>query len=225
MATDLRPEDVADAKGDGPDGVGNSADDQWQFWFELAHESGSFRELTRHSTAIPAAGIKGKVSGPIASMLPHPAKTTGWILHTDWDGRFEGVWADQESKAVLVHPYVEKTAHMAVAITYRIPADGLYRIAGKLTDVQVDTTSAKHDGVLWKLEVIEPDSGKAVELKKGGPVGDGGGRPDSATFQTRATKMRKGYLIRLVIHPNKWWGRDLTRIDAFRIEHVEQPHE
>ena len=214
--------DVSSATGDGPDGKGNTADDSWQFWFELAHAPGSFRPLTRHSSSIPARGIPGKVYGPPAGNLPNPGETTGWVLHTDWDARFEGVWADRKAKEILVHPYVEKTAHMAVAITYRIPGDGMYVISGKLTDAQVNADDPRHDGITWKLEVVEPAEGKTVELKRGGPIGDGGGRPNSGSFKTRKTRLRKGYLIRLVIHPNKWWGQDLTRIDSFRIE-KQQP--
>lgn len=47
---------------------------------------------------------------------------------------------------------------------------------------------------------------------------------EDRTFRTRDTKLRAGYLIRLVIDPNKWWGRDLTRIDRFEVVPSE-PHE
>ncbi len=218
FAAELTLEAVVRAKGDGPDGVGNTDDDTWQFWFELAHAPGSFRLLTRHSSTVPAKGIPGKVSGPVAGALPNPAETEGWVLHTDWDGRYEGIWGDGKAKEILVHPYVEKTAHMAVAVSYKIPEDGVFVISAGLTDVQVNPNHPKHDGVIWKLEAVEPGAGKTAELMKGEPFGDGHGRPDSARFKSKKIKLRNGYLVRLVIHPNKWWGQDLTRIDFFRIE-------
>ncbi|MBI1913976.1 MAG: M1 family peptidase, partial [Planctomycetes bacterium] len=52
-----------------------------------------------------------------ASRQPIPAVMDGWIFHRDWDGRFEGVWADRKTGVILVHPYVEKRFHGAVAIT------------------------------------------------------------------------------------------------------------
>ncbi len=45
--------DVRGAEGDGPDGKGNTADDTWQFWFELAHARGTFRPFTIHTTTMP----------------------------------------------------------------------------------------------------------------------------------------------------------------------------
>ena len=215
---ELKVEDLTDGKGDGADGKGNTDDDTWGFWFELAHAPGTFKRLTRHSTTVPQQGLPGKVTGPVASLLPNPQETSGWILHTDWDGRFEGVWGDKKAKQILAHPYVEKHAHQAVAITYKIPKDGTYVISGGITDLQIKPEYPKHDGVIWKLEAIELATKKTVELKKGEPVGDGHGRPQSASFETRKLSLKKGHLIRLVIHPNQWWGQDLTRIDSFQIE-------
>ena len=83
-AAELKPDVVAAPKGNGPDRKGNTADDTWQFWFELAHKPGEFRRFTRHSSLIPAKGIPRKVTGPPAALLPHPKETTGWVLHTDW---------------------------------------------------------------------------------------------------------------------------------------------
>lgn len=217
-AAELTLPAVTRAEGDGADGQGNTADDTWQFWFELAHAGGSFRRLTRHSSTIPVGGIPGKVRGPMAGLLPNPKETAGWVLHTDWDGRFEGVWGDKKRGEVLVHPYVEKRAHQAVAISYLVPEDGAYVISGGLTDMQVNPDDAWHDGVIWRLEVVDAAKGKTAELAHGGPFGDGQGRPDSAKFKTRKTRLRKGYLVRLVIHPNRWWGQDLTRVDYFRVD-------
>ena len=219
-SAELKLADVANPKSDGPDGKGNTADDTWQFWFELAHAPGTFARLSRHSSTVPAAGIPRKVTGPVASLLPHPKETTGWILHTDWDGRFEGVWADESSGEILVHPYVEKRSHLAVAVTYTVPQDGVYHVTGGITDVQVKPNYPKHDGVIWRIEIA--DGGKRVQqLGQGKPIGDGHGRPDSGKFEVDDAVLRKGQLLRLVIHPNKWWGQDLTRIDALRIDQMK----
>jgi len=220
LADELSPELIANPKGDGADGKGNTADDTWQFWFELAHKRGTYKRLTLHTKNLTDAqrknGIRGKVTGPVASAVPNPKTTEGWILHTDWDGRFEGVWADSKTGSVLLHPYVEKGSHCAVALTYKVPKDGKYTVTGKLTDVQVNPGYHKHDGVIWKLEAAQAGE-KGRELGKGGPIGDGHGRPDKAEFTIKSIALKKGELIRLVIHPNKWWGRDLTRIDSFKV--------
>jgi hypothetical protein len=217
FAAELKLDDVASAKGDGPDGKGNTADDTWQFWFELAHKPGEFRRFTRHSSQIPAAGIPRKVTGPPAGLLPNPKETTGWVLHTDWDARYEGIWSDKKTGELLAHPYVEKRAHMAVAITYLVSADGVYTISGGVTDVQVKPEFAKHDGIIWKIEIAK-EGAVVKKLGQGKPVGDGHGRPESDKFNFPDVKLSKGQLVRLVIHPNKWWGQDLTRIDQFKIE-------
>ncbi len=216
-ADELKLEHVANAKGDGPDGKGNTADDTWQFWFELTHKKGHFELLSTYSTSIAKEGIAKKVSGPIASMLPNPADTEGWIFHRDWDGRFEGAWADTKAKQIILYPYVEKNAHMAVAVSYRVPANGTYDISGGVTDLQVQPQFKQHDGIEWIIETA--DAGKPVKkIGSGGPVGDGNGNPDSDKFSFEKVELNKGQLVRLVIHPRKWWGSDLTRIDSFRIE-------
>ena len=221
-AAELQGKDVMNPEGDGPDGKGNTADDTWQFWFELSHKRSQFQRCTIATAAMPENqkknGIPRKVRGPVAGLLPNPTKTEGWILHTDWDGRFEGVWADQTTNVVLAHPYVEKESHCAVAITYLAQTPGTYEISGKLTDVQIRPNYPKHDGILWRVEQVRAE--KSVVLGKGGPIGDGHGRPDSATIQVIQTAMAKDDLIRLVIHPNQWWGQDLTRIDGFRVEPI-----
>ncbi len=220
MANELTLEHVTNAKGDGPDGKGNTADDTWQFWFELAHKPKHFERLATYSTSIPKAGIPKKVRGPIASMLPNPADTEGWIFHRDWDGRFEGVWGDRKAKQIIAYPYVEKTFHGAVAITWKVPKDAKYDISGGLTDIQVQPEFKQHDGIDWLLEIAE--QGKPLkQLANGGPIGDGNGRPDSGKFSAKNVQASKGQLIRLVIHPRKWWGSDMTRIDSFRIESAE----
>jgi len=124
----LTTADVLNAKGDGPDGKGNTADDTWQFWFELAHKPGSFHRLDIHTTAMSDGqrknGIKRKITGPIAGMMPNPKDTEGWIYHSDWDGRFEGAWADKKTDTVMLYPYVEKGYHGCVALSYRIKKGG-----------------------------------------------------------------------------------------------------
>lgn len=220
---ELKPEHVLNVKGDGPDGKGNTADDTWGFWFELAHEPARFERLSLATAAMTEAqrkdGIRKKVRGPVASLLPNPADSEGWIFHRDWDGRFEGVWADKKTNAVLAYPYVEKQFHGAVAITYRAHKAGVYDLAGKLTDLTVND-QAPHDGILWRVELLTGKE-KAKVLDKGGPVGDGKG-PESASFQVRQVKLSQGDIVRLVIHPNRWWGTDLTRVDYFRIEATKE---
>ncbi len=219
-AVELAPDSVADRKGTGADGKGNTADDDWQFWFELAHKPGTFERLDTHSTAVPKAGVPRKITGPIASLLPNPDDTEGWIFHSDWDGRFEGVWADKKAKCVYLYPYVEKRFHGAVAITHRIPEDGTFTVSGTLTDAQVNENDP-HDGVEWRLELAE--GGKpGRRVAGGGPIGDGKGRPNSDTIAVKDVKAKKGELLRLVVHPRKWWGTDLTRLDGFKVEPVKK---
>jgi hypothetical protein len=215
----LQPADILNVKGDGPDGKGNTDDDTWQFWFEVIHAKGTFQRLSLHTSAMPAAqrmkGIPKKVRGPIASMLPNPADTEGWIYHRDWDGRFEGIWADKKTGAILVHPYTEKTDPGALAITYRIPMSGRYQVSGGITDLQV-AKSKPHDGVRWRLE-RPVGKGKFDVVGRGGPIGDGAG-PDSTTFVVKDIALTKGDLLRFVIDPINHWGTDLTRIDSLKIE-------
>ncbi|MBA4063610.1 MAG: hypothetical protein C0501_07835 [Isosphaera sp.] len=215
-AADLTVAAVADPKGDGPDGKGNTADDTWQFWFELADKPGHFHPLDTHSTAVPKKGVPKKITGPVAALLPNPDDTAGWVFHRDWDGRFEGVWGDAKGKQVIASPYVEKTFHGAVAVTYRVPVDGRYDVSGGLTDLQVAPEVAKHDGVEWLLELAD-DARPGKKLTSGGPIGDGNGRPDCGTFEAKGVEAKKGQLVRLAIRPRAWWGTDLTRIDAFRV--------
>jgi lysophospholipase L1-like esterase len=232
---ELTPEIVADPKGDGPDGKGNTEDDTWQFWFGLIF--GGHHRLTLPTATLSAdhrangivdpnsrPGHQKKVTGPIAGGLPNPDQTNGWILNTDWNGKFEGVWGDLKAGQILAHPYVEKSSHGSVSVTFRVPADGTYDIAGEITDLQV-FKAPRHDGVSWIVEVAAERMGRSVPepravLGKGGPVGDKVG-PDSAAFEVKAAECKKGDLIRLVISPNDWWGTDLTRIDYFRITRVK----
>ncbi len=224
MAVELLGQDVMNAEGDGPDKKGNTADDTWQFWFELAHKRGHFQRFTIATAAMPENqrknGIPRKVRGPVAGLLPNPDRTEGWILHTDWDGRFEGVWFDHANNRILAHPYVEKSSHCAVAITCLVRKPGNYAVSGKLTDMQVRPSYPKHDGILWRVEQIR--TGKTVVLGKGGPIGDGHGRPESGIIQVINTSMEAADLIRLVIHPNQWWGQDLTSIEGFRVDPVDR---
>lgn len=217
-AAELKLDDVASVKGDGPDGDGNTADDTWRFWFEIAHAPNTFAPLDRHSAIVPKPGIPRKVHGPIGSELPNPDDTVGWIYHSDWDGKKEGVWADKKANEILVHPYVEKASHMGLAITFKVPDDGKYNISGAITDLKVDTGDPKTDGVLWKVQIAN-DGKQIKQLGIAKPaIGDGRGRPDSGKFNFEAVELKKGQLVRLVIHPNKWVLTDLTRIDSFKIE-------
>ena len=221
---ELKVSDVQNAKGDGPDGKGNTDDDTWGFWFELAHKKGQYARLDLHTTKMSEAqrknGIKGKVTGPIGSRLPNPQDTEGWIFHSDWDGRFEGVWGDKKADQVIMYPYVEKGSHGAVAVTYKVPVTGKYTVSGKVTDIQVQPEYEQHDGITWMVEAANGGA-KGKLLGKGGPIGDGHGRPDSGEFKVEKASLEAGELIRLVIHPNKWWGSDMTKVEL-RIERVEE---
>lgn len=217
-AAELTVKEVIDQKGDGPDGKANTADDTWQFWLQLVHNK-KYIPLDTFSTSVPKEGIKKKISGPIAKDLPNPNDTVGWIYHSDWDGCFEGVWGDSKANQVIAYPYVEKGAHCAVAVTYKIPEDGKYKISGELTDIHV-WEHPKHDGFNWIVQLVEGNNGDNVvkELGKGGPFGDGGGRPVGGKIDISEVEAKKGQLIRVVIHPGRWWGSDMTKIDGLKIE-------
>ena len=78
-AVTLAVGDILNSRGDGPDGKGNTDDDTWGFWFELAHARGTYRRLTRHTLNMSlkerTKGIPRKVRGPLASLLPNPKFT------------------------------------------------------------------------------------------------------------------------------------------------------
>lgn len=224
-ADELKAEHVLNVKGDGADGKGNTDDDTWGFWFEVVHNHEFHRlslatakltpEQRKNGVSDPTAKRgKGKVRGPVASLLPDSENLDGWIFHRDWDGRFEGIWANKSTGAIMAHPYAEKSAHCAVAISYKIPKAGAYAVTAKLTDLAVNTTPP-HDGILWRLDKVS--GGKSSNLAKGGPIGDGKG-PESESFGVPRAEFAQGELVRLVIHPNRHWGQDLTRIDYFKIE-------
>ncbi|MCE9546419.1 MAG: hypothetical protein K8T25_12995 [Planctomycetia bacterium] len=231
----LKVDDVTNAKGDGADGKGNTDDDTWGFWFQLADSPSAYHRLDLNTTTMTTdqrqhgirdphsrKGHQGKVAGPIAGSLPNSADTEGWIFHSDWDGRFEGVWGDKKANVVMMHPFVEKHFHGGVAISYRVPATGEYTITGKLKDLQPLPPGPKSDGVTWLVDVAEGGKQPTV-LKKGEPFGDGaeGGRSNSAEFKIENVKLGGGRHVRLVILPNAWWGADLTAIESFKIEKVK----
>ena len=218
---ELTIEHVLNADGDGPDGKGNTADDTWQFWFELVHKKNTFRHLDvatkKMSAQERAKGRPRKITGPIAARLPNPKDTEGWIYHSDWDGRFEGVWADKKTKKVMLHPYVEKGAHEAVALSYKVSKAGTYTITSKLVD-EKKWVHKRHDGIYWKVMVSKDGNGGKV-LAKGGPFGDGRG-PKSVDVKIEKAELKAGDLVFLIIDPGRWWGADLTVVDFLRIERV-----
>jgi hypothetical protein len=193
----LKAADIVLRGGDGADSLGNTADDTWQFWYEEVvnrdfHRLNSYYDNKRFE---------------------------GWSLDHDMDTKYEGVWANQKTGAIFIHPYVEKSDHRGMALSCRVKTAGVYRIRGALTDVEVDSDAPKHDGISWRVDVARAgEIGRKVG--NGGPIGDGHGRPDSATFAIDSVTLKAGDMVRLVILPNKWWGRDLTRIDEFTIEFV-----
>jgi hypothetical protein len=223
---ELSIEHVRDLKGDGPDGRGNTADDTWQFWFELVRPKDKFLRLDIATKKMPKAqrrnGIPGKVTGPIGKFLPNPQDTEGWLYHSDWDGRMEGAWGDKKTGKVMLHPYVEKGAHCAVALTYKIPRTGRYRITGEVTDGQV-VKHPKHKGFLCKVATGRIDGKFMVidrELTGIGPIGDKVG-PDSGKFEVKEARLDKGSLLVVYVHPNGWWGTDLMVIDSLKIEFLD----
>lgn len=216
-AAELTPAAVAAKAGDGPDGKGNTADDTWQFWFNLAHLPAQYRRLDLHSTTNPA-GIPGKVTGPVASATPNPADTQGWIYHSDWDGRFEGFWGDAKAGQVLAHPYNEKVFAGDVAVTYLVPADGAYDIAGKVSYLRGANAGPKA-GIRCKVgvcsagpEQIGGDLNWLSNTTAGAP-GDSG----ATEFTSAAVPLKKGQVVMLAIDANGFWGADMTRIDSFTI--------
>jgi len=215
---ELMPADAAGPKGDGPDGQGNSPDDTWGFWFELAHSQGSYHRLNLATVAMPENqrknGIPRKVTGPIGAWLPNPADTEGWIFSSDWDGRGEGVWGDKKAGCIFVHPYNEKVYAGKIAITCRLPA-GEYALSAKLTDMLV----VGGDGVRWMVEVADGGT-RAKPLAEGQPFGDKVG-PASVDVDVKGIKVEKGQLIRFVIDPNNHWGADMTRIENLKITRIK----
>ena len=224
-AAELTTKEVLDQKGDGPDGQGNTADDTWQFWFQFAHNKNQYGVLDLYSANVPKGGINRKVTGPIASKLKNPDDTVGWIYHSDWDGRMEGAWADKKTGLVMLHPYVEKRTHGAVAVSYKVPEDGKYHVTGKVKDLMVEPFKGvvgrlgmvEHDGFEWMVEIAEAGN-KVKDVAKGGPYGDGDGRADGGDVDVKVVEAKKGQLIRLVISPRNWWGSDLTAIENLKIE-------
>ena len=211
---------VANPKGDGPDGRGNTTDDTWGFWFELAHSKGKYARLDLHTATMSAAerkkGRRRKITGPIGSWLPNKNDTEGWIYHSDWDGRFEGVWGDKKANQVIMYPYVEKGSHGCVAITYKAPKAGKYKVTGKATDLQDHPKFKVHDGAVI---IVEKATGGArgKELTRTKAFGDQDGktkkRPVSVEFKVNQVTLKAGESIRVVAHPRKWWGSDMTKME------------
>lgn len=217
---------VADPKGDGPDGKGNTIDDTWGFWFQLIHAP-RYRRLDIATATMSAAqkknGIPRKVTGPIGKYLPNPDKTEGWIYHSDWDGRYEGVWGDEKVNQVVAHPYNEKSDGGAVAVTYKVPEDGTYAVTVKVTDMNPAKGHRTLTGITAIVDIVNnhaEELKKPVKELKRVKVGDDVG-PKSAELKIEKVALKKGQLVRLVIDPNKWWGGDMTRIDTFTIERVK----
>jgi alpha-L-fucosidase 2 len=219
---ELTPAIVRDIKGDGPDGAGNTMDDAWGFWFELAHKKGTFARLDLATRTMSERdrrrGRRKKIDGPIAGMLPNPKDSEGWIYHSDWNGKFEGAWGDVKDNQVILYPYVEKNSHCAVAVTYTVAVAGEYTVTGKVTDLQVHPQYKVHDGIIWIVEVATGGNA-GREIARGGPIGDARGRLDSGEVRAEAFRVKQGECIRFVVHPNKWWGSDMTKVEL-KIERV-----
>lgn len=218
LAAELTVPAVASKDGDGPDGKGNSPDDTWQFWFQLAHQPNQYRRLDLHSTTHPQ-GIPGKVTGPVGAWTPNPADTQGWIYHSDWDGRGEGFWGDAKAGKVLAHPYNEKVFPGDVAVTYLVPEDGTYVITTKATYGRGANAGPKA-GIRAKVGVcsaapdqIGGDLNWLSNTTAGAP-----GDPGVTEYKSEPTPLKKGQLVMLAIDANGFWGADMTFVDAFKIE-------
>ncbi len=205
----LQPAEVCDPSGSGPDGVGNSQDDPWQFWYE--DPSGrSFRRLNIYVDNI-YQDEHGRVD--------QQRSLQGWSHDRLLDMRYEGVWANPHTGVVLVHPYAQNNRHYAVAVSYRVPQSGRYNINAELTDAAV-VKFRLHDGIRWRVERALGGAAGRV-LSRGGPIGDRLG-PESQRITIRAVQLNQGDLVRLVIDPGRWWGTDETRIDSFHIRRVKE---
>jgi len=216
----LTPAVVRTSKGDGPDGVGNTRDDTWQFWFQIMHDKNLYLKLSKATEALSEEirknGIKRKVWGPIGSTLPNPEHSEGWIYHSDWDGKREGVWGDVKAGQVLVVPYQEKADGGAICITYRIPADGKYAVTGKATDLEVDKTHRMATGARVFVDITSTKDGKThrtgKRIVKPVAFGDKLG-PVSVEFKSDPVTLKTGQLVRLVIDPVKVAYRDVTAVE------------
>ncbi|MCE5280012.1 MAG: hypothetical protein ABFD92_18595 [Planctomycetaceae bacterium] len=220
------PAEVADAKGDGPDGKGNGDDDTLGAWFELGHAAGTYMRLSLNTATMSAdqrangirdprakRGHQGKVRGPIGAWLPNPKDTEGWIFTTDWDGRGEGVWGDTKANCIIMHPYTEKAAAGSVAMTFKVPA-GKYTLKAKATDMTVTAG----DGVKLRVEVAKGGEKAAAPVaeKAFGDKGDA-----SIEFEAKGITVAEGQLIRLVLDPVAHWGADMTKIENLTLTRVK----
>ncbi|MCE5280038.1 MAG: hypothetical protein ABFD92_10815 [Planctomycetaceae bacterium] len=212
---------VRNTAGDGPDGKGNTGDDTWQFWFQLMHDRSMFMRLDLatelQTEEVRKNGIKRKVWGPLGSTLPNPQDSEGWIYHSDWDGKREGVWGDTKDKQVLVVPYAEKGVGGALAVTYKVPADGTYIVSGKAADLEVNTEQAAATGVQVSVEVVQAGDGKSVRRSKQVVVqpvaiGDKAG-PASADFRSERIELKKGQLVMLIVDPGTLAQTDTTKVE------------
>lgn len=215
IAAEVSADAVASRTGDGPDRSGNTDDDTWQFWFQLVHAPNRYRRLDLHSSVHPQ-GIPGKVTGPVASATPNPADTAGWIFHSDWDGRFEGVWGDGKTGHVLAHPYNEKSSGGDVALSYRVPRDGNYDIRGRVSYLR---PPGGKSGVRCKVGVCaaaRDEVGGDLRWLTKSDVGTAESA-GSTDFSLGDVSLKAGQLVMLAIDPLGHWGGDMTRIDEFSV--------
>jgi len=221
-AAELTAADVASAKGDGPDGKGNTDDDFFGFWFELRQPAGTFMRLSTATATMPdnerRNGIPGKVTGPIGSWLPNAADTDGWIFHTDWDGRGEGVWGDKKASVIMIHPCLHrKTAKGCVAISFAVSSAGEYAMKGRLTDCKLWCCGT---GVKWRVEVARGGDRAQAVVAESQPFGDGVGDA-SVEIDVKNITVKQGQLIRLVIDPGRHYGCDMTKLENLVLTKVK----
>ena len=173
-AAGLSPVKIANPLGDGPDNVGSTADDTWQFWFEYDTHTGYGRLAVYYYYPVWVA---------------NSSTTEGWVYSAteDWDPRYEGVWGNTTYNEMYAHPYTHHGLHASVAITYKVPATDVYNISASATDTNVisDGPGGTYDGIT--LRIYKTASGSTYGSLVGSLLmGDDEGRMEDPAGSERA---------------------------------------
>ncbi|MCE5328106.1 MAG: PEP-CTERM sorting domain-containing protein [Planctomycetaceae bacterium] len=201
----LGPANIAGQWGEGPDYVGNTSDDTWQYWFENQGVPNSYLALNKY--------------------LTYNTTWRGWGLASDWEA-WEGLWGDTTGGGMYAHPYIHHGLSESVALTYKVSQTGTYTIAGGVTDMNVlddgSGGAVNHDGVEARVEILD-SSFNLVRTVGSVVVGDnealGGGAyaPNSSTFSYAAQSLNANQYVRVVIDPRTYAGSDMTRLDYLQV--------
>lgn len=215
---ELKASDITETKGDGPDGVANTADDTWQFWYQ--HDQRGGYGLMRERKKAPKQVPDGpNVIGWVYSATPSKNRRGKVAPASDWSPEFEGIWANTNNGAIHAHPYTHHGLHAGVAFTFKVPEDGLYNVSGTFTDVAVvkPMPRAAMDGVTIVVDRTADPTKNGEVVGKTEPFGDG--HPSSsAKLSLEKIALRKGQYLRISIDPNAWWATDMTKIEGLKIE-------